>query len=168
MKTGTKPIPLADRYWSKVTKGLSENDCWGWIGYKNKNGYVQIGIGSRTDKSKRKVFAHRVSYEIHFGEIPDNMFVCHVCDNPTCSNPKHLFLGSQFDNMADAKSKGRTRKATATHCMNGHLFDGGNTVISSRGTRVCRECMRGYARNHYHKDIEKSRLRFCNVRESQQ
>lgn len=80
--------------------------CWEWVGSK-RNGYGRMIIGSRTDGTRKSVSAHRVSYELNFGEIPDGMEVCHKCDNPCCINPDHLFLGTKQDNAADRDAKGR-------------------------------------------------------------
>lgn len=90
---------LADRYWEKVIR-RGDDECWGWSGFKH-GGYGRL----RADTNA--VGAHRVSYEIHFGPIPDSMFVCHHCDNPECSNPRHLFLGTSGDNNRDCTKKGR-------------------------------------------------------------
>ncbi len=75
--------------------------CWGWIGAKHKFGYGTLPYLSK------KWAAHRFSYEYHIGKIPKGMLVCHHCDNPECSNPKHLFLGTNLDNIKDCVSKGR-------------------------------------------------------------
>lgn len=99
---------LEDKFWRKVVKGKDENDCWEWNASKFKQGYGQITHGEEMHEHKN-LKAHRVSYEIHFGSIPENMLVCHICDNRSCSNPKHLFLGSCKDNVNDMIIKGRRR-----------------------------------------------------------
>lgn len=80
--------------------------CWEWIGSK-RCGYGRMIIGSRKDGTRRSASAHRVSYELTYGEIPDGMEVCHKCDNPCCVNPNHLFLGTRQDNIDDRERKGR-------------------------------------------------------------
>lgn len=100
----SQPTPLIERFWSKVSKS---DGCWLWTGSHTKAGYGNIG-GERNSTNR---YAHRVSWEIHFGPIPDGMEVCHSCDNPPCCNPSHLFLGSHADNMADRDAKGRDNHA---------------------------------------------------------
>jgi len=79
--------------------------CWEWQASRNKDGYGRLKIG-RYDE-----LAHRVSYTIHSGSIPQGRIVCHSCDNPGCVNPKHLWLGSCGDNTQDMMRKGRHRCA---------------------------------------------------------
>src|SRR5258708_238256 len=92
---------LQDRFWPKVQ--MSEG-CWTWLAKKSKDGYGPIGRGGKDGEIMR---AHRASWEIHFGPIPEGMCVLHKCDNPTCVNPVHLFLGTNSDNVRDSIKKGR-------------------------------------------------------------
>lgn|SRR3990167_1173676 len=84
---------IAKRFWAKVRCG---DGCWEWIGTRISSGYGQLSVCGRN------VYAHRISYEIHFGSIPDGMFVLHSCDNPPCVNPGHLRAGNRHDNAMDA------------------------------------------------------------------
>jgi len=92
--------PNIDRFWNKILI-IPFHDCWEWLAGKDKNGYGKITFNAKETR------AHRLSYEIHYGVIPNGFFVCHKCDNPSCVNPKHLFLGSPLDNMQDMILKGR-------------------------------------------------------------
>lgn len=95
--------PLAARFWDKVNK-RGPNDCWEWRAYRDRDGYGHIRLD---DDAHTDAGAHRVSYELAFGPIPEGMMVCHHCDNPPCVNPAHLFLGENSDNMRDRSAKGR-------------------------------------------------------------
>lgn len=78
--------------------------CWLWIGGVDTKGYGRVSSSNTTEGP---CLAHRASYELAHGPIPDGMFVCHKCDTPCCVNPSHLFLGTAKDNMQDMVRKGR-------------------------------------------------------------
>ena len=82
--------------------------CWNWNGSKLKSGYGTLYDPEAYKRDgKHHKLAHRYYYEKLIGLIPDGMQVCHHCDNPSCVNPEHLFLGTQKDNMNDCIAKGR-------------------------------------------------------------
>jgi hypothetical protein len=107
--------PLEIRFWEKVDV-RGPNDCWNWTASKTIEGYGWIGDGN-----KHMTKAHRVSYAIHFGPIPAGMLVCHHCDNPSCVNPKHLFLGFDKDNNGDKSAKGRCNVPFGEKCHSAKL-----------------------------------------------
>lgn len=93
-------VTLAVRFWRRVKRG-TRYSCWPWLGPRNQKGYGLAATGSRTEA------AHRVAWTLTHGPIPQGKFALHRCDNPPCCNPRHLFLGTQIDNMADMRRKGR-------------------------------------------------------------
>ncbi len=96
----SKPRPAAERFLAMV---LKTETCWLWIGSKNTQGYGGFHPG-RGEKWHR---AHRYSWKLHRGPIPEKMCVLHTCDNPSCVNPDHLWLGTYLDNSNDKLAKGR-------------------------------------------------------------
>ena len=97
---GQRWIPPEKRFWMQVHKS---SGCWVWVGNRIPQGYGTIGVGGKP------VRAHRYSWELHNGPIPDGLFVLHRCDNPPCVRPDHLFLGTALDNSRDCVDKGRHR-----------------------------------------------------------
>lgn len=93
------------RFWSYVSVG---GGCWNWLGTTSNSGYGMLGVGGR--KNFKMKYAHRISYEKHFGEIPHGMYVCHTCDNKLCVNPAHLWLGTPKENTGDGIAKGRIKR----------------------------------------------------------
>jgi hypothetical protein len=96
-------VSLKDRFNDNIIP-ITETGWWIWMGSTDKKGYGRIshkGINN---------YAHRLSWEIHNGPIPDDLCVLHRCDIPPCVRPDHLFLGTRKDNIIDAMQKGRLKK----------------------------------------------------------
>jgi len=84
-----------------------EEDCWLWHKSTTPNGYGKIHLGSNRAGKQIMIYAHRFSYLLFNGSIPQNMLCLHKCDEPRCSNPLHLFIGNKADNSIDMMQKGR-------------------------------------------------------------
>ncbi len=109
-----KPLPLClsqkqrDHLWSKVDKERAHR-CWPWKGSHSKSGYPRIWI------SNIDYVATRIAYLDFYGKQPGKLLVCHSCDNPSCMNPRHFFLGTNEDNNKDRHTKGRDCRGSQHH-----------------------------------------------------
>lgn len=123
-----------------LQKTVKSDGCWTWTG-ASRNGYGKLHFRGRMQE------AHRVSYTLHVGEVPDGLHIDHLCRNRGCVNPAHLEPVTQFENnmRCDCAS---TRNARKTHCKRGHEFTKENTRLQKFGKskswtmRICKACAR--------------------------
>jgi hypothetical protein len=120
------PEPFEDCY--RVSK---KTGCWLWERAVKGEGYGHKWYDGKLQS------AHRISWQIHRGPIPDGLWVLHRCDVMLCVNPDHLFLGTHQDNVDDKHRKGRDLKE---FCKYGHPLAAGNLYTFSNGRRCCRTC----------------------------
>jgi hypothetical protein len=92
---------VAERFWARVSKG---DGCWEWQGSVGSHGYGQL---SSSPPNKRMLTTHRLSWELHHGEVPDGLMVLHHCDNKQCVRPDHLYVGTHSDNLRDMWQRGQ-------------------------------------------------------------
>lgn len=113
------------RFYAKVQK---TETCWLWIGGHKAAGYGQFLV------DRRKVIAHRWSYEHFVGPIPKDLEIDHLCRNPPCVNPAHLEAVTREENC-------RRQWADKTHCVNNHEYTEANTYMwRDRNGYLCRRC----------------------------
>ena len=140
--------PGAQRLFKRVT--ISENGCWTWGGAANEKGYGYMAFRGKTWK------VHRASYSIFCGEIPDGLHVCHHCDNPSCVNPAHLFLGHAKTNMLDMVRKGRGKNCITSqqgHFKAGHAPRGERASSAKLARRAAEEILAKAAGGALTKDL---------------
>lgn len=140
-----------ERFWGKVAEG--DNGCWVWKAQTRK-GYGIFRL------KNRKQQAHRVSYTLVKGDIPDGLVIDHLCRNRKCVNPAHLEAVTNKENILRGKGLCAENK-TKTECPKGHKYSDDNTYIDTTGSRVCKLCrrernriwMRGKRQNGYEKSV---------------
>lgn len=103
---GRRTISAEERFRRRLRE--TPSGCLEFHGHRH-SGYGQFGVGSRDDGTRRLVYAHRYAWELAGREVPEGMLVLHKCDNPSCCNVDHLFVGTDQDNLADMARKGRGR-----------------------------------------------------------
>lgn len=116
----------------------AESGCWEWTLRTNNKGYGLIRISGENQIS---TYAHRVSYVVFKGPVPDGKQIDHLCRNRICVNPDHLEAVTAQVNVLRGNTVSAVN-AAKTHCVHGHAFDPDNTKFDKRGRRSCRQCLR--------------------------
>jgi ribosomal 50S subunit-recycling heat shock protein len=147
------PPRLARDFWDFVTKRHAQG-CWTWTGPRNHQGYGFWG----------KILAHRHSWALTNGPIPEGMWILHHCDNKPCVNPAHLYAGTRVENTQDAVDRGRIHSPKQDRCPAGHLKAGDNLIVVRTRQYLayrCRICERARKR-------ESERRRYWRKKEAAQ
>ena len=132
------------RFWAKVQK--VESGCWLWLAQHNKRGYSVFAL-----HHGHPFFAHRYSYQLHKGQIPQHLQLDHLCRNRGCVNPDHLEPVTGRENLRRGINTNRSK----THCIKGHPYDLANTYFRLNGQRGCRRCKALWMNKVYHNNPRK-------------
>lgn len=141
---------------------ISPAGCWEWRGARNELGYGTLTLHRKGLYNAR---VHRLMHERFVGPIPDGMVIRHKCDNPPCSNPDHLELGTKADNTQDMMERGRHWRHGVEECQNGHPITDPSTYrfqerADRNGEKVCLRCQRErHVRWQEKKKLERAKLR---------
>lgn len=145
-RLGRDPELLApyytERFWSRVAVA-DPAECWIWTSHHDGNGYGHMSMGGRAG---RNVKAHRISYVLAHGPIPEGLEIDHLCRTKLCVNPLHLEAVTHQENMRRCHGAGVNH--AKTQCIHGHPFDAENTMWRAGGGRKCRECHRETCRRY--------------------
>lgn len=137
-----KEIPIRERL-NSVGWDITLDGCWEWRGHRNRDGYGVVRWKNSTLNDTR---VHRLMYRIYNGDFNEELHVRHKCDNPPCSNPEHLEVGTHADNMKDMGDRGRDGNDTRRRggfCPNGHdlQIPGSTKTVKRSGRKSSTECI---------------------------
>lgn len=132
-------FPITQRFWDKVEKS---DRCWMWSAGTSSEGYGRYYLGAENG-AKRHDYAHRISYAIAHGPIPEGLHIDHLCRVRSCVNPSHLEAVTCKVNLLRGETV-TARNASVTHCPSGHPYSGENLLVNNRGQRQCASCKRSY------------------------
>lgn len=139
MPRGRGTWPLVNRFCSKL---IWTQTCVEWTGAKTERGYGRIVVAGK------QLYAHRVSYELFVGPIPDGLTIDHLCENTSCVWPEHLEAVSLSENARRYNQNHRI-----THCVNGHELTPENTYVRKEGWRMCVTCKNAANMRAYYRKI---------------
>ena len=131
-----KPTPLKVRFDAKVSR--QPDGCWLWTGYIGTHGYGMISTTKAA--GRRPDVAHRISYELYVGPIPDGLVIDHLCRVRACVNPAHLEAVTQQTNFLRSEHQSAV-SLRRNRCKHGHKLSD-NARVSASGKRDCRECVK--------------------------
>lgn len=120
--------------------------CWNWIASCQPSGYGQMTV-EKAPSVPTVTTAHRISFEVFVGPIPEDLTVDHLCRNRRCVNPAHLEVVTNKENILRGTSPVAINKRK-THCPKGHPLSGRNIAFAKSGSRICRACKRDWNKRY--------------------